>query len=333
MANIFLTNKCNLKCPYCFANEFTGKEISEISYENFIKAVDFIKQDSTSVIGLIGGEPTLHSKFSELLDTLINDEFITQIIIYTNGLTIDKYIAQLKNYKISLLINCNSPKNLGERYNILKSNILLLKENDINFTLGINIYSSYEDYNYIFDLLKIGEKHNLRFSTSFTNDYKENTSNVLNDLYSKKDVLITFLQECLKNNIVPKNDCNSLPDCIYTNADRSLLLKLELSGKEYNFQGPIISCKKCSPVIDIFPDLTAARCFGLSNAERVKISKFKSLYSLKSYFVNKIDIYTNVLYLGKNCENCKIRLIDKCGVCLTYKIKKVNDLKKYVQNV
>ena len=35
MANIMLTDTCNLRCPYCFANEFVNKSANEISIENF----------------------------------------------------------------------------------------------------------------------------------------------------------------------------------------------------------------------------------------------------------------------------------------------------------
>ena len=54
MANIFLTRKCNLKCPYCFASEFVNKENEEVTLENFKKIVDFIKKNGTKRIGLIG---------------------------------------------------------------------------------------------------------------------------------------------------------------------------------------------------------------------------------------------------------------------------------------
>lgn len=42
MANIMLTDVCNLRCPYCFANEFVNVDKNEISEQNFKKAVDFI---------------------------------------------------------------------------------------------------------------------------------------------------------------------------------------------------------------------------------------------------------------------------------------------------
>lgn len=68
MANIFLTRKCNLKCPYCFADEFVNQKNQDVTLENFKKILNFIKVDKTSKVGLIGGEPTLHPKFNEILD-------------------------------------------------------------------------------------------------------------------------------------------------------------------------------------------------------------------------------------------------------------------------
>ena len=63
MANIMLTDSCNLRCPYCFANEFVGGGKNEISEEAFEKAARFILGDGKqSFVGLIGGEPLTHPK-------------------------------------------------------------------------------------------------------------------------------------------------------------------------------------------------------------------------------------------------------------------------------
>ena len=64
MANILLTYSCNLRCPYCFANEFVGKENTDITIENLLKVVSFITRTGPANIGLIGGEPTLHPGYS-----------------------------------------------------------------------------------------------------------------------------------------------------------------------------------------------------------------------------------------------------------------------------
>ena len=62
MPNIMLTYRCNLHCPYCFANEFVNKEKTDITIRDFLKAVSFITR-TESYVGIIGGEPTVHPGF------------------------------------------------------------------------------------------------------------------------------------------------------------------------------------------------------------------------------------------------------------------------------
>ncbi len=335
MANIFLTRNCNLKCPYCFADEFVNKDKDEVTFENFNKILEFIKTSPDERVGLIGGEPTLHPLFAEFLSVLQKDEKVKRVIIYTNGLEIDKYIPLLKNEKFSILVNCNSPEDLGEsRYNKLQTNIeLLSKELPHQFNLGINLYSKAMNYSYIFDLLKIAGHHYVRFSTALPNDYKEQTKDVLKNFKDFKPFLFKFFEDCLNNGIAPGNDCNAIPSCLLSVEDKKLLIKLKVIADKYNVNNTIQTAHLCMPVIDILPDLNAVRCFGLSKYLKVSIENFKTLNNLKNYFINKIDLYANLSFLSEDCEDCKIRLLNRCGVCFTYKLCKINKLKQTVKDL
>lgn len=326
MANIFLTRKCNLKCPYCFADEFVNKDNEEISIENFKTALNFIKTDTDERIGLIGGEPTTHSKFHEILQILQQDNDVKTVIIYTNGIETDKSIEILKDEKFQLLINCNSPKDIGEHsFNKLKNNIKKIQQENIKFNLGINLYSDKLDYNFIFDLIEISKNRNLRFSTALPNYYKEETTNVLEDFLKFKPFLYKFFNCCIEHNVVPYSDCNFIPNCLLDVEDKRSLLKIRELAKSCKTIDIIASANTCTPVVDILPDLTAIRCFGLSKYEKVEISNFKNLRNLRKYFFNKIDIYARATELSDNCEDCKERYLEKCGVCFTYKLKKMQE--------
>ncbi len=334
MANIFLTRKCNLKCPYCFADEFVNKENEEFTIENFKKVVEFIKSDGTEKLGLIGGEPTIYSHFKEAIEILNADEKIKTVAVYTNGLNLDQYWDVLQNEKLCFLINCNSPKDIGKiMYEKLKNNIKKLKEVNKNFTLGINLYSKDFDYKYIFDLLKIADSHHLRFSTSLPNSTKEQTEDILAQFKEIKPLLINFWKDCIKNDISPNNDCNSIPDCLLDVEDKRLLLKITKIGNKYECSNPIISCQTCRPVVDILPNMTAVRCFGLSKYMKVSINDFKKLGRLKDYFYNNIDLYARLAYINSDCEDCKSRIYNRCGVCFTYKIHKFDKIKELVRNL
>ena len=92
MAHITLTYRCNLRCPYCFANEFVNKESTDITWDGFKSAVDFITTCGKARIGLIGGEPLVHPLFDEFVDFLINRDDVSLISIFTNGVLMQKHL-------------------------------------------------------------------------------------------------------------------------------------------------------------------------------------------------------------------------------------------------
>lgn len=330
MANIFLTKKCNLKCSYCFACELSDNQDTEISLENFKKAVEFIKKDGTKRVGLIGGEPSLYSEFIKVINILNEDKAINQVIVYTNGIDIDKYLDYFDKQKFFFLVNCNSPEQLGNKYEKLKSNLILLEKYGFTYKLGLNLYNY--NYDYIFELLNLVNRKFLRFSYAISNKAKQNNNDILEEFKSAKPLLFKFFNDCYQRNIVPSYDCNSFPDCIFTDEEKILLVKLKRLAEDNIIENPLGSCRACTPVIDILPDLTAVRCLGLSKYMKADISDFLSLKQLRRYFYNKIDIFAKLSYVSSKCYDCKMNLNNKCGICYAYKLKKIETLKNYVLN-
>tara|TARA_B110000008_G_scaffold279158_1_gene325176 strand:+ start:6207 stop:7349 length:1143 start_codon:yes stop_codon:yes gene_type:complete len=78
---------CNLRCPFCFQTDpdFTRKPYAGIMDMNLFKRViDECEQNGTGAITLASrGEPTLHPKFTEMLDYAANKFF--ELKINTNG--------------------------------------------------------------------------------------------------------------------------------------------------------------------------------------------------------------------------------------------------------
>ena len=160
MANIMINEVCNQKCPYCFASEFVNIRKNDISFDSFVKAVNFIltekEEEQRGRIGIIGGEPLLHPQFDEFVKYLVEREDIKRITIYTNGVLIDDHLDILLNDKVGLLINVNSPNDVGlENFNRTKNAIELLvskyqKHNRL--TIGLNIYDNI-DYSFFITIV------------------------------------------------------------------------------------------------------------------------------------------------------------------------------------
>lgn len=88
---IFITNKCNLKCKECFARNIIDNDKNMEVEEYKIVVFDFIQKQGKQ-INIIGGEPFLHPQLLEFLK--INQRYELKTTIYTNGYYLDKYKEQ-----------------------------------------------------------------------------------------------------------------------------------------------------------------------------------------------------------------------------------------------
>ena len=342
MANIMMTDACNLHCPYCFANEFVNKDKNEISEEAFDKATEFIIGDDThKTIGLIGGEPTHHSKFDYLMKKLIKNNKIHGIVIYTNGVLLDKFWDVICHPKTHLLINCNSPKDMGEeKYGILIKNLDVLFNQKMcgdRVTLGINMYNKCFEYDYMLNLLKTFNQKHVRFSITVPNIDENRNIDAHSYFNMMKPRMLEFFHELLNAGIIPNFDCNKIPSCLMK--DKELhefdkYLSNEYIRSNIDKSNIVTSNVNCRPVIDIRQDLTAVRCFGLSETTKQDIANYAGITELENYYIRTVDAYAYNTSYCKKCNNCHLRSVMKCtGGCLAYKIKQINYINKFADQI
>ena len=333
MANVVLTNKCNLKCKYCFAQELTKGAAQYFSAENFRKAIKFIKTGAENErLGIVGGEPTIHPYFGEFIEIINEDKEIKNCIIFTNGIELDKYIDILKSdEKFSLLINCNSPYDIGNLYNKLENNIkLLAKSGKKRYTLGINIYSTQMDWEYIFDLLEITKQHNVRASISVLNKEKIKCHDVIKHLKGYRDTIINFCNDCVKNEIVPGFECSSVIPCIADDEFYRVQFKLIELSKRYKLEHSNIFCGECDSQVDILPDLTSVRSICYPYYKKHPIRNFRTVNHLRNYFKYEVDNYLPLLHVSKRCKDCEYKINGQCNICPGYTMKNFMDISKYI---
>lgn len=133
-AGIRLTRRCNMKCTYC---NIQKADYEELSYEEWKKAINIIKDLGATEIVILGGEPTLYPKVIELVDYISNQlkmtcnlttnafdnfEIATQLLkvglnsigVSVDNLQLKKSISPLKSKNGLRLINyllekCDNP--------------------------------------------------------------------------------------------------------------------------------------------------------------------------------------------------------------------------------
>jgi len=88
LANIDLTNRCNLNCPVCFANANAAGFIYEPSYDEVVEMLQRLRDYRPipcTCVQFSGGEPTVHPDFHKIVAKALSMGF-SQIQIATNGI-------------------------------------------------------------------------------------------------------------------------------------------------------------------------------------------------------------------------------------------------------
>jgi len=101
LANIDITNRCNMLCPICFANAAAAGYVLEPTreeIENILKVLANEKPVRCYAVQFSGGEPTVRDDFPEIITDAKRLGF-TQIQVATNGKRIGNDAQYLKDIK------------------------------------------------------------------------------------------------------------------------------------------------------------------------------------------------------------------------------------------
>lgn len=93
----YITNRCNLRCTYCFVNidnRFDNPVRSGFSKEEVFKIIDELYSMGTRWIFLLGGEPLLHPDVQAIVRYIVRKGILLHIL--TNGTLIEQKIDEIE---------------------------------------------------------------------------------------------------------------------------------------------------------------------------------------------------------------------------------------------
>lgn len=321
MANVILTNRCNLQCPFCFATENQAeKDLSQFSLAEVRNIASFLDRKNKT-FRYCGGEPTLNKDIIPITDWLLQNGY--NIFLMTNGLwprDFRDYMAAMSVddiSKFSFLFNVLSP-DLYTEASYEKLNDTLSIINPCRATLGLTIYKKDFSYKYMVDLAKKYSISSVRLSISAPAPgsgryYLED------DYYEIGERLLECIEELAENDIKVVKDCNYIPPCFFNESQR-LTLKYEVEGN-WNF-----SC--ASSPIDIDNEGNAWRCYGMYSLLKVQIRDFENELQLKRYFNRRMRIVSRNLYPYEECKRCRYWQKSCLGGCFTIRMGKALEANK-----
>ena len=124
---IFLTERCNARCSFCFI-DFDPKakgqqKENEISVEDF-RTMSLSLKDSLHHLNFTGGEPFLRSDFDQIISNFIENCDLSSVVISTNG----SYPKKIKKFLETVCLKYPTTKfvfqfsidSFPEKHNIIR---------------------------------------------------------------------------------------------------------------------------------------------------------------------------------------------------------------------
>ena len=316
MPNVFITNKCNLRCTYCFAKGMLGStQVEEMSMEEVKSIAGFIKRqdvqlndDRPRFISILGGEPTLHSNFKRIINYLLKSGFV--ITMFSNGTfsrDTSDFLGKLPTESINIILNINKRENYTKgKWGNIQYN---LKNLHSIIALGFTIFETDFDYEMVlrnvndFDL-----KRNIRLGISMP---IVNASNAYVAYPEYKQIakrILKFAKTSFKQNIVVGFDCGFVL-CMFS---RRELGRLKLYNTRLNFV--------CEGAIDIGKNERVWRCFPLHSIHNTKYGRFDNITALRDYYNDLLPV--KVKGVSGSCGSCKHYIRHNCsGGCYGYEFR------------
>ena len=309
MANLMISDVCNLDCSYCFAREHMqvvrrSHAPAFISLEEFEGRLDFLDRLGIEEARLIGGEPTLHPHFSELVSRArLRGK---RIAVFSHGVLSDKALACLVALPVeqcSVLVNMNAVGRHAESEQRRRREVLW--QLGRRAMLGYNIYRvDFEADDLIPLIVEMDNRKSIRLGLAQPSLEAHNEC-----LHPKQYPLVgakivRLAQQAHQAGISLEFDCGFVR-CMFTEAEIESLLLAEVKTGWH-----------CGPVPDIDLSGQALHCFPLARRITASIGCIMKWDELIAALSAQTRLYrTAGIY--RECSSCMFKLGGECrGGCL-----------------
>lgn len=319
MPNVLLTQACVRSCPYCFARKHMAECSPDdvLAWEDLVYLADLFQRAGERRFSLLGGEPTLHPAFNDMVAYLLARDFT--VTVFTSGVMAERTLQEavaafgdLAPERLSFVCNLNDPvqtrSSLAEQEGI-KRFLAALGE---RVAPGFNIYRLDFSLDFLFDLInRYGLRRHIRIGLAHPIVGKRNRHIALRDMDTVIGRLFSFRPQFEAFQVTPGLDCG-FPMCRFSDEQLAWLYRYTGGRNEFG----------CGPVLDIGPDMSVWSCFPLSGIAKRSVYEFDSLPQMYEYYADfhrKVKVEAGGVL--PECDTCAVRALDHCkGGCLAHNL-------------
>lgn len=306
MINIFVTYRCNLKCPYCFARDLRAEHEQDMSMTDFERLLDWMKGAGVTAVGFIGGEPTLHPSLPIMLQK--TREIGIAVTLFSNGLFPSDLVPNITPYVDNFVINYNDPRIYASQFqeDQLHQNLKQLFRKGCRLTFSKNFFEEHTNYDYLIEGAKQYGVRNIRYDISRPSRKGVNVHYAAGDTSGLMKKILCFVRECENEGIKTGMDC-CMKNCDLREADRRYLERVSMKFTGF-----------CHPSIDIQPNLSASYCLPMSHIKVPEVTAFSSRESLLHHFATMVRPF-RFKNISQECNSCRFFKTRCQGGCLATK--------------
>lgn len=245
MPNLILTTKCSNQCPFCFNLETP----LTITIDDLSSWLPFITSSGFDEINILGGEPTLHPHFIEILE-LLKLRF-SSIRIFTNGLISASNVEalqQMQSYNFSFCVNRTMPQ-------LSNNTDFFYRKLGHMISIGFTFYESSQPLDHILQEIR-GYRLSPHYRVGIALPDRKgdgNTFLALEEYPNAAEHLFQLIMDGLKLGLKPDFDCG-FPYCFFSDEQMTFL-----STNQVNFKST------CGVIPDILPNSTMIPCLPLAD--------------------------------------------------------------------
>lgn len=310
---LHISNDCNLRCKYCYANGGSYSMKRELmTTKTADKFIEFCAENFNSVRNIVffGGEPLLNVNIIEYIckkfckfEEERKIRYLPQFGIITNGTIINKHILEIIRTYISFItVSIDGPKSI----------------NDYN-RVFINGNGSFDKIANFIDTVKEETSVDIKYEATYTSQHHKSNMSYgdLHEFFNKRFGIDGTIADELNYNSIIKNDDSNI---FYTEDicnNNFKILPDEVLNIIYH-----VASKKPKQMCQLYRDIFAVSSLGeiypchmdIGN-EKVKIGNIfgDNIYNNEKYFINKIPLLSRVDNKTSLCGNCWAKNV--CAGC------------------
>lgn len=319
MANLVISAVCNQSCAYCFTVDHLSPATAEPSgggdgghflpLEALPPRLEFLARSGVDRVRLMGGEPTLHPRFPELIERVRRAGW--PVTVFSNGLMPAPALASLEALEPEecvVLVNVNEPGANGRVHARQRDTLWRLGRRAM---LGFNIHRTNFRPEFLLDLIAETRcSPTIRLSMAQPALSGSNRYIHPNQYRSVAVSIVRFARLAAGAGVTLEFDCGFVR-CMFSAGD---LAVLRAAGANFGW--------RCNPILDVDLEGNVLHCYPLARLASLPLAAGADASSLRREFERRLRPYRQAGVYAE-CSTCSYKATGQCtGGCLAATVRR-----------